>query len=813
MRLLRLLALLLPFSALIASPTQNPVGTRLLVEAPPPATPEVLAHAGGSWIALAGAQGWSRPSGANTWSPLELPAGFQASPGAAGAADGRDWILVGGENSTAVFRLSLSGGRLAVTPLPSLPAPRAHAGVALLGRVLHVIGGLDGEGRASDRVFALDLAAANPVWTEAPPHPGGALSHPGAAVNFNEILVVGGRSADGAPLSAAWSYRLRPVDGFTTTGWIARTPAPAPMANPAVVPSSTAHFLVFSGEADSRPLHVFQAVLDAWYSPEIAPTPATPLLAVGSGSSARLLARDGSAELGVEVVRSRYNLAALDYVMIGLYFVAMVAVGLLLSGKHDTAAQFSLGNRDVKWWAAGISMFATGASSISFMAIPAMAFATNLVWFFPGFMMIAGFFISAYLIYPLLRRLEITSTYEYLARRFNRGLRLIASAQAIIFQTFGRMSVIMVLPSLAIAAFTGIDVVVAVLLMGVLTTVYTAIGGFKAVIWTDVFQGVLMIVAPLLVIGYSIAGTPGGFSGSLEAAQAYQKLNLIIASWDLALPVFWILILGTLFTILGGVGDQPVIQRVYSVPLKEVRRTALMFTSCGIIISILTYGMGVFMFGFFRGDPSRLAPSIGNDQIVPLFVVQNLPAGICGLVIASIFAAAMSTLSSSMNSVATLVAEDFFPKASDRTRLLIMKSVSYGVGVVGTAVAIYMAKQEVTSMFAIWNKVIALLGGGFVGIYILGVFTTRANSFGAIVGGVASIAMTIWIDRTGAVHWMGYSVVAISTCVIVGYVVSLLTGGSTRDLAGLTAFTARSAPRGPASAVSPAPAASASVAR
>jgi SSS family transporter len=429
------------------------------------------------------------------------------------------------------------------------------------------------------------------------------------------------------------------------------------------------------------------------------------------------------------------------------------------------------------------------------MAIPAMAFATNLVWFFPGFMMIAGFFISAYLIYPLLRKLEITSTYEYLERRFNRGLRLIASAQAIIFQTFGRMSVIMVLPSLAIAAFTGIDVAVAVLLMGVLTTVYTAIGGFKAVIWTDVFQGVLMIVAPLLVIGYSIAGTPGGFSGSIEAAQAYQKLNLVIASWDLALPVFWILIMGTLFTILGGVGDQPVIQRVYSVPLKEVRRTALMFTACGIGISILTFGMGVFMFGFFRGDPSRLAPAIGNDQVVPLFVVQNLPAGICGLVIASIFAAAMSTLSSSMNSVATLVAEDFFPKASDRVRLLIMKGVSYGVGVIGTAVAVYMAKQEVTSMFAIWNKVIALLGGGFVGIYILGVFTTRANSFGAIAGGVASIVMTVIVDRFGAVHWMGYSVVAITTCIVVGYVASLLTGGSTRDLGGLTAFTAKTAQR------------------
>jgi SSS family transporter len=372
------------------------------------------------------------------------------------------------------------------------------------------------------------------------------------------------------------------------------------------------------------------------------------------------------------------------------------------------------------------------------------------------------------------------------------------------------MSVILVLPSLAISAFTGLDVAVSVLLMGVLTTVYTAIGGFNAVIWTDVFQGVLMIAAPLLVIGYAIGGAGGDLAASWQALEAADKLRLVVTDWNLALPVVWFLLIGGLYNIIAGVGDQPVIQRVFSVPMNQVRRTAFMSTLCGIVISVFTYGMGLAIFVFYRSRPQDFAPSVTNDQIVPLFIVQNLPAGICGLVIASIFAAAMSTLSSSMNSVATLVCEDFykplFPSSSDASRVRLMKIVSYGVGAIGTGVAIIMAKQDISSMFATWNTIVALLGGGFGGIYILGVFTTRANGIGAITGGLASIVATVWVNNVGGVHWAALTPFAVTTCLVVGYVVSILTGGSRKNLAGLTAFTVRQdvpadAPAAPASNV------------
>lgn len=795
---LALVALALPgLHAAVRAAEADAVTVTPVTAAPAaPAAPDLVAALGDRWLLAAGSSAWQRTSASTSpWTPVTAPAGFSAPAASSGVADGRDWLLVGGRGLASVSRLSLDGNTLAVAPLPPLPAPRAHAALALAGRKLHVIGGDDADGRPTASVFILDLAAASPAWQSAADFPGGPVSSAAALAHYNEILVVGGLDSAGAPRSATWALRLRPLDGTTFTGWQNRAPSPSPLAAPSILPSATAHFLVFAPGLAAPA--VYNSVVDAWVSGTGAsPVPASGILAAASPSGPLLLARDGSAELRVVVAKTRFPLALLDYIAIGLYFVAMVWVGLALSGKGETSAQFALGNRDVKWWAAGISMFATGASSISFMAIPALAFTTNLVMFFPGIMMIAGFFISAFLIYPLLRKLEITSTYEYLHRRFNRGLRLIASAQCILFQTVGRMSVILVLPSLAISAFTGLDVAVSVLLMGVLTTIYTAIGGFNAVIWTDVFQGVLMIAAPLLVIGYAIGGSGGDVAATWQALEAADKLRLVVTDWDFALPVVWFLLLGGLYNIVGGVGDQPVIQRVFSVPMNEVRRTALMSTTCGIVISIFTYGMGLAIYVFYKSSPQSLGPAVTNDQIVPLFIVQNLPAGICGLVIASIFAAAMSTLSSSMNSVATLVCEDFykplFPNSSDASRVRLMKVVSYAVGAIGTGVAILMAKQDISSMFATWNTIVALLGGGFGGIYILGVFTTRANSAGAIAGGVASIIATTWVNHIGGVHWAALTPFAVTVCLVVGYVVSVVTGGSTKNLSGLTAFTTRS---------------------
>lgn len=598
------------------------------------------------------------------------------------------------------------------------------------------------------------------------------------------------------------SGREKPQDGLTVTGWLKKSPLPTAQAGAFGVGSATAHVTLYGGDptpvvadpwasptgAAAKPA-VYHGVTDAWFTVDAE---------VPTGTVAtreRLLTPATGWEAPISRASTTYQLHWGDYLAIAAYFAVMVWIGLKFSGKNETSGEFALGNRSVSWWSAGISMFATGASSISFMAIPAQAFASNLVWFTPV-MMIISYFMGAYIIYPLLRKLELTSIFEFLSRRFHPSLRLLASAQCIIFQAVGRMSVIMVLPAMVISAFTGMDVSLAVLLMGVLTTIYTSIGGFAAVIWTDVFQGVLMLVAPLVVIVICLMDLPGGGSRFINIASNYEKFTMAIFSWDMALPCLWMMIYGAFINMAGAVGDQPVIQRIFSVPMHEVRRTTFMFNACGIIITMMVFAMGLAIFAFYHVSPEKLPPTVKNDQIVPWFIVQNLPVGLVGLVIAAIFAAAMSTLSSIMNSVATLVSEDFYKPlrktTTDCELLILMKTISYGVGGLGTAIAVVMANMDIGSMFAVWNKLVALLGGGFVGIYILGIFTTRANTAGAWAGGISSVAVTVWLNDQGAlVHYIHFGPIATTACVVVGYTVSVLTGGNRKDLAGLTFHTAK----------------------
>jgi hypothetical protein len=318
---------------------------------------------------------------------------------------------------------------------------------------------------------------------------------------------------------------------------------------------------------------LFHVITDAW-CPFDQPQNITFARAttVGSGLTSKNIVfsdAQGSQETKAsefQIVRTARSLTTLDYAVIVGYFCFIALIGYFASRKHGkSSADFSLAGRNVPWWVAGISMFATGASALSMMSVPALAFASNLVFLFPVLILFVSYFVQSRLIFPLLRRMEITSTYEYLERRFNRTLRLIASAQCILFQTFGRASVVLLLPSLAISATTGIDTWKSVLLMGCITTLYTALGGFNAVVWTDVFQGILKFFAPLFMIALCLFSLPGGPKEFFDIGLSHHKFDFAILTWDATLPAVWILLLQNfLASTIAQAGDQPTIQRVFS---------------------------------------------------------------------------------------------------------------------------------------------------------------------------------------------------------------------------------------------------------
>lgn len=836
-RLFSLLAglVVLPLSLAATTPTAPvlldlPVVTDL---APPPRAGTV-SGAFGQLVVYGG--GREARTGELTPSMLVLdarnPATWQEVPGVTLAAwaasaqvDATTIAVVGGITpggfSNEVSLLRWQDGRVVATALPALPHPVAGAGAAVIGNRLYVTGGLRAPeaAEAENALWCLDLGVESLGWLALESLPGVGKVLPAVVAQYDVLHVFGGREVVAGVAGArtyqvsaeTWVYRPVPLEGTVQRGWQKRTPLPQAVAAAAALPSGQAHLFVVGGDVTpttsdpfavatlmaSQPVGLYHALTDAW-----ADTGRSSNLV--AGGRARLANGDivvfggltGDAVTQLKPIRRTRDLAWVDYGMIVGYFVLLGAIGWYFSRSQESSVEFSLGGRSVQWWAAGISMFATGASAISFMAVPALAFATNLVWVFPVIMNVAGYFVQAYLIFPMLRKLQLTSTYEYLEQRFNVPLRLIASMQQILFLSFGRAAIVLVLPAIAIATTTGLNVYLSVIIMGVLTTIYTTVGGFKAVIWTEVFQGVLKLLAPIAMIVVCIISLPGGVKQFFEIGQRYDKFDFALITWDITVPALWMMLLNNFlqFTVQLA-GDQPMIQRVFSAPAHEVRRVAAMNVTCGILIGLVVNFLGIAIFTYFHAHPELLDAGSQNDQIVPLFATQALPVGLAGIVIAAIFASAMATVASNMNSVATIFTEDFYkrwrPKAPDGSRLRVSKLSSYAVGILGTATALLLAGLNIKSMMATWNVIMGLLGGGIVGVYSLGMLTTRANGTGAVCGAILSVIVMVFVKLFTPIHWAFYMPCAIGVCMLSGYLISIVVPDKKRDLTGLTIFTPR----------------------
>jgi len=737
-------------------------------------------------------------------------------------------ICIGGLDaagpSRGVTRLVYADGAVHEESMPDLPFPLVAAGAAVLDDSLYVFGGArsaDGIDLSAE-LLSLSLNSQNSGWTRLATLPAAPRFMAVTCAQGGQINIFGGYVRDHAsaafvPSAQSWCYRPTPIDGTKITGWVRLAPLPFPLAGTATWATGQANIILCGGataggnfkslltanlSALNHQLLAYNTITDAfadvgaWDRPLVAATPVVwnwRTILVGGRDS------DGPNMNLVELqIQSQVRrLSYLDYTAIVIYFALFTAIGAFFARRQTSSENFALGGRNVSWWLAGISLYATGTSAISYMAIPAQTYSTNLIWWvLPVPLAALALIPQAYLVVPLIRRLNVTSTYEYLEQRFNSPLRLMASAQCIIFQIAGRMAIVMLLPAMAISAVTGINLPAEVIIMGVIATMYTAVGGIDAVIWTDAIQTILTIGGPILALFIIFASFHGHPTEVFSIAANYSKFKLFLFDWNFTLPVFWIAVIATIFSIVGFAGDQTLVQRVLATPnVREARRATVTVFIIVIIGSSMFHFLGIAAFSYFHAHPTELDPKMANDQIVPLFIVQKMPIGIAGLIIASIFGASMSTLSGTINSVATLTSEDFYrrvkPAASDYQRLRVMKITSYIAGFLSTSIACYMAMSNFRSVFETWNRLIALLGGGFVGVFTLGMFTTRATSGGAIVGAVFSVLFTLCIREFTPFHWTLYAPAAIGSCVIVGYLASFIFPASARDLEGLTVYTTR----------------------
>jgi SSS family transporter len=371
---------------------------------------------------------------------------------------------------------------------------------------------------------------------------------------------------------------------------------------------------------------------------------------------------------------------------------------------------------------------------------------------------------------------------------------MMASGLFMLTQLGSRMSVILYLPSLAIATITGIPVTWSILMMGLFTICYTALGGMKAVVWTDIVQLVVKMGGALFAIGFIVWSLDGGWAEFVRTAAAEDKTRVFDFSFDLGKATVWGFIFLVLFdVVLTFPKDQVLMQRTLSTPnAKEAGRSIWAFAAIMIPGGIVFYGIGTALFVFYKAHPERMNPLLSIDATFPLFIAAELPTGLTGLIIAGIFAAAMATLSSIMNSVSTLASVDFYEKLvkhPDPARSVrFAEWMTVAAGLLGIAFALLLSRYDIHSLFDVSIELAGLLGGGFAGAYTLGMFTRRANSPGVAIGVASAIVLTTIAWSFSLVHPYLYLGVSIMLCIVVGYLASLFFPAPTRSLRGLTIY-------------------------
>ena len=369
---------------------------------------------------------------------------------------------------------------------------------------------------------------------------------------------------------------------------------------------------------------------------------------------------------------------------------------------------------------------------------------------------------------------------------------MLASALAIVMQIGSRMSVVLFLPALAIATITGLDVVWSVILMGGVTILYTALGGMKAVIWTDFVQVFVMFGGALFAIGFCIVALDGGWGEFVQVAAAEDKTRLFDFSFDLTKATVWGFIFLVLFdVVLTFPKDQLLMQRVLSTKSdRDAGRSVWAFGLIMIPGGFMFYTIGTALYAYYKSHPERMNPLLSIDATFPLFIAAELPMGVTGLIIAGIFTAAMSTLSSIINSVATLASVDFYEKLvqnpTPKQSVLFAEVMTVVAGLVGIAAALLLSRYDIHSLFDVSIELAGLWGGGFAGAYTLGMFTHRANSPGVAIGIASSIVLTTVAWSMNLVHPYFYLAISILLCIVIGYAASLFFPAPARSLKGLT---------------------------
>jgi SSS family solute:Na+ symporter len=457
------------------------------------------------------------------------------------------------------------------------------------------------------------------------------------------------------------------------------------------------------------------------------------------------------------------QLEGLDLATLLVYLLGMLAVGVYFSRRNRSTEEYFLGGRRFAGWVIGLSLVGTSISSVTFLAYPADAFAAAWLRYLPNLMLPVAAIFAVWLFIPIFRRHGLTTAYEYLELRFGPGVRVYGAAAFILAQVV-RISTILYLLAILIHEVTGLDTTWSVFVAGGFVALYTIIGGIDAVIWTDVMQTVVLILGGVIALAVIVEALPGGLGQIVEVASAQGKLSF--ADWRAgeSLPLSWDLSLlsktGTMMLILGLVNwlteyssNQNVVQRYVAARSdREARKAVWVCVLASLPIWAFYMFLGTALYVFYLQFP---APEVGEmldgtrkaEQILPWFVLRELPVGLTGIVIAAALAAAMSSLDSSINAIATVSINDIYRRfirrqASDGHYLRVALGVATASSILMIAGALYILNAETQTLQDYATILVSLFGGGLLSLYAVAFVTRNCRGIVPWVGIGATLAFT-----------------------------------------------------------------------
>lgn len=471
------------------------------------------------------------------------------------------------------------------------------------------------------------------------------------------------------------------------------------------------------------------------------------------------------------------NLSPIDTFSLILYLAGMLALGIFFSKRQQSTESYFLGNRQFSGWVIGLSLVGTSISSVTFLAYPADGFKTAWLRYLPNLVLPLVALAAIFIFLPVFRRHKLTTAYEYLELRFGPSIRVYGATAFIIAQIV-RISTILYLVAILLHELTGMSTSACIMIAGFFVAAYTIIGGIDAVIWTDVIQTVILILGGCLVLGIVIQKLPGGIYQIFQVATEHQKLSL--SEWNGGSPktIRWDFSLlgktGTMMLLLGLTNwlteyssNQNVVQRYLAAKsTQEARKAVWICTLTSLPIWAFYMFLGTALYVFYLQFPSPMATEILEgtqkaERILPWFILQELPTGIVGIVIAAALAAAMSSLDSSINAISTVGIHDLYRRhfkksLPDSDYLKMAKVIAALSSLLMIFGAIAILNTETKTLQDLATILVSLLGGGLLGLYLIALSVDQCPPKAAWTGIGATMIFTAytiavknnWIEGT-----------------------------------------------------------------